>query len=68
MKTYRVSFDLVLDDEASHPRKWIADVIWDGLRTEAGEDIDNINFVEVPEGLSKEEEYQEIAAELNKDE
>jgi len=32
MKTYRVSFDLILDDEAAHPRKWVAQCIWDALR------------------------------------
>ena len=47
MKTYRVTFDLILDDEASHPRKWVPDAIWTSLRPETGEDIDNIEFVEV---------------------
>jgi hypothetical protein len=46
MKTYRVSFDLILDDEASHPRNWVADAIWTNLEPGRGEDIDNVEFVE----------------------
>lgn len=32
MKRYRVTFELVLDDEAGHPRKWVPQAVWDGLR------------------------------------
>jgi len=53
MKTYRVSFDLILDDEAAHPRKWVAQCIWDALRLETGEDIDNIEFVEVVDNTAE---------------
>jgi hypothetical protein len=53
MKTYRVSFDLILDDEANHPRKWLAEAIWECLRSESGEDIDNLEIAEV---LNKDEE------------
>jgi hypothetical protein len=67
MKTYRVSFDLILDDEAAHPRKWVAQCIWDALRLETGEDIDNIEFVEVTEGPTPEEQYLDIATELTKE-
>lgn len=47
MKKYRVSFDLMLDDDSSHPRKWVPDAIWSCLRAETGEDVDNIKFDEV---------------------
>ena len=47
MKTFKVSFTIVLDDEASHPRKWIPDTLWSGLRHDQGEDIDNYVFEEV---------------------
>lgn len=45
MKTYRVSFDLILEDNAYHPRKWIAEAIWENLNEY--EDIDNIEIQEV---------------------
>lgn len=46
MKHYRVTFDLVLNDEAGHPRKWVPDAVYQGL--EAGEDISNWEFTEQP--------------------
>lgn len=46
MKQYKVSFLLTVDD-SGHPRKWIPDTLWSGLRPETGEDIDNYVFEEV---------------------
>ena len=48
-KVYKVSFTITLDDEASHPRKWIPDTLWSGLRHDQGEDIDDYVFEEVTE-------------------
>lgn len=45
MKTYRVSFDLILEDNSYHPRKWVAEAIWDNLNEY--EDMDNIQIQEV---------------------
>lgn len=53
MKTFRVSFDLILDEEGSHPRKWLAEAIWECLDSTKGEDIDNL---EIAQELNKEEE------------
>jgi len=41
--TYRVSFDIVLNE--GHPRKWVPDAICQGL--ENGEDIFNWDFQEI---------------------
>ena len=46
MKTYRISFDLILEDDAAHPRKWVPDAIWTSLRPESGEDCGNWLFKE----------------------
>lgn len=48
MKQFKVSFTITLDNEASHPRKWIPDTLWSGLRHDQGEDIDDYVFEEVP--------------------
>ena len=53
MKTYRVSFDLILEDDAAHPRQWVADAIWTNLESQRGEDLDNLEIAEV---LNKDEE------------
>jgi hypothetical protein len=45
MKTYRISFDLIVED--GHPRKWVPDAIWANLNPDAGEDCDNWTFEEV---------------------
>lgn len=47
MKQYKVSFLLTVDDESGHPRKWIPDTLWQSLRTDSGEDIDDYVFEEV---------------------
>lgn len=47
MKTFKVSFTIVLDDDASHPRKWIPETLWSSLRTASGEDITDYVFEEV---------------------
>jgi hypothetical protein len=46
MKTYKVTFDLILEDDSSHPRKWLAEAVYDSLRSDNGEDIDNMTFEE----------------------
>ena len=45
MKSYRVTLDLVLEDEG-HPRKWVADAIWECLDHTKGEDIASIDIEE----------------------
>lgn len=45
-KRYRVSFEIVLNDEAGHPRKWIPEAIWSNLND--GEDIERMGFEELP--------------------
>ena len=47
MKTYKITLELVLTDEASHPRKWIADAITENLEFDNGEDLTEINIEEV---------------------
>ena len=41
---FKVTMVLALDDEAQHPRKWVADAINENL--EPGEDIYDITFDE----------------------
>jgi len=45
MKTYRVSFDLIVEE--GHPRKWVPDAVWTNLNPAQGEDCDNWVFEEV---------------------
>lgn len=47
MKRYRITFDIELNDDAGHPRKWVPDAVCQGLET--GEDITDWTFVELPE-------------------
>jgi len=44
-KVYKVSFTLTLDDEASHPCKWIPEAIHANL--EDGEDASGFEYEEV---------------------
>ena len=56
MKTFKVSFTIVLDDDSSHPRKWIPEALWANLNK--GEDIVDYVFEEVgyvPNTVAKEE-------------
>ena len=43
-RIFKVAMVLVLDDDAQHPRKWVADAINENL--EAGEDIFDIEIEE----------------------
>lgn len=45
MKRYRVSFVLELEDDSSHPRKWVPEAIVDNLNQ--GEDVLEWEWVEV---------------------
>lgn len=46
-KTYNVKLTLVINEDASHPRKWLSETIWANLN--CGEDITDIEFEEVEE-------------------
>lgn len=46
-KRYRISFEITLNDNAGHPRKWVPDAVCQGL--EEGEDIYSWGFEELPE-------------------
>lgn len=47
MKRYRITFEIELNDEAGHPRKWVPDAVCQGL--EKGEDVLNWEFEELAE-------------------
>lgn len=47
MKTYKITLEIVLTDDASHPRKWVADAIAENLLFNEGEDLTEINIEEV---------------------
>lgn len=42
---YRVTIDLLIAE--GHPRKWVADAIAEGLDSSQGEDILNVEVVEL---------------------
>jgi hypothetical protein len=45
MQRYKITMVLELDEEASHPRKWLAETIYDALRD--GEDLVEIQYEEL---------------------
>jgi hypothetical protein len=45
MTRYRITFEVLLDDQANHPRKWVPEAIADCLRPT--EDADNWQFEEI---------------------
>ena len=45
MKRYRITFEIELNEEAGHPRKWVPDAVCQGL--EPGEDILDWKFEEL---------------------
>jgi hypothetical protein len=48
---YRVTFELVLDDEAGHPRKWVPQAVWDALRPT--EDATNWQYEELEDAAAE---------------
>ena len=53
-KRYKVSFEIVLDDTTSHPRKWVPEAVWANLTD--GEDIYNWGFEELTDEWQDEDE------------
>ena len=51
MKRYRITFEIELNDEAGHPRKWVPEAVCQGL--EPGEDILEWQFEELVDTQSK---------------
>ena len=45
MQRYKITMVLELDDDCNHPRKWLAETIYDALQE--GEDLVEIEFEEV---------------------
>jgi len=45
MQRYKITMVLELDEEANHPRKWLAEIVYDALRD--GEDLVEIQYEEV---------------------
>lgn len=54
MQRYRVSFEILLNDHAGHPRKWIPETVCSGL--EPGEDIVSWNFEELDDHSDSQED------------
>lgn len=52
MTTYKVELTLSLNE--GHPRKWLADAIWENLQE--GEDITAISITEVEDSVDSDEE------------
>lgn len=46
MKRYRITFDIELNDNTAHPRKWVPDAVCENL--EAGEDVTDWTFAPMP--------------------
>lgn len=51
MKRYRITFEIELDDEASHPHKWVPDAIIEGLRP--NEDVLNWEYKELEDAAAE---------------